>query len=144
METVINKFVKYCKNALTQKRLAPPSEYFKQDCVFAHSEQVGDVKIFQMQSGKMYVAELVKIENPYRSLDDTAQRDLTWKVLDTVHTEYIAEANAILYTFTKYDPIALTREMIGLYKDDRIAMLNEIFCKRNFPEQLLKVRFLRG
>lgn len=121
-------------------------EYFREDNVFAHSELVGDKKLVRMQSGKIYLAEIVEINNTaHHGADDTGIRDLVWKVLDVVQViEHTEDRTKEIYA-PKYGSIYLTAEMVvqAKYKD-MWDIANDAFVRKFFPEQFKSFRFLRG
>jgi hypothetical protein len=129
----------------TKKSKPKQRDAFKQEGVFAHSEKVGDKKVFQMKSGKIYLAELVEIENPYNhGADDTAMRDLTWAVIDTIN--YRVKSDSRLHIFEGTGAIVtVSDEEFRSGGGDWIQNhLSDIWIKRYYPEQNKGYRFLRG
>src|SRR3990167_3841120 len=125
---------------------SPIGQYFNQNTVFAHSELVGDKKIMRMDSGNIYLAELIEINDPGgHGADDTAIRDLVWKVLDIVKLEDDPGTLTKTITCPRYGSIQITQQMINADAHrDVWAIANDMFIKYFFPEQIKSFRFLRG
>ena len=143
----MKEFLKRLFNRKKQENESPIGKCFKQTCVFAHSELRGDKRIFPMQSGAIYLVVLVDIDAAgYQfSADDTAQRDLTWKVLDVVAVKERVEDKTKIVTAPRFGSIIVTDEMVVMDRyRDFWQIVNDLFISKFFPEQNKGFRMLRG
>ena len=117
---------------------------FKQTCVFAHSEQKGDKRIFKMQSGKIYLAELIEIDNTAsHGADDTALRDLTWKVLDELSCRQDIDTMDYIFTGKTGEVCVLNHVMVANKEAAAFEIISDEWIKKYYPEQNKGFRFLR-
>ncbi len=142
MEKILKTFKRLFKKE-------PEREFFRQTCVFAHSELEGDVRLFKMQSGNIYLARLEKIDSEGISwgADDTAQRNLTWEIIDKVveSRRNVDDLNDILI-FEKHGEYKIPMHCAAASKSEAEywKAISDSFTREFYPEQYKKLRFLRG